>query len=431
MQEIGMTMKPILDRPLGRSGQFRQPFERTTDSLPGGAHIRGTPGAGHHFSGPMRRAGAALFAASLAFLLAGCRSTSGTMENSRVEMTNFGTTAEGEPVQIYTLHNRHGLKAKVMTYGALLTELHVPDRHGNMADVVLGFDDLAGYLKGHPFFGATTGRYANRIAKGHFTLNGKPYTLAVNNAPNHLHGGIKGLDKRVWKAEPVKTPDGAAVKFSYSSPDGEEGYPGNLSIVVLYTLTDGDELRIDYEATTDQDTPVNLTNHSYFNLAGAGHGTILDHQLEINADHYTPVDETSIPTGEIKAVRGTVMDFTKPSAIGARFDQLGGNPGGYDHNYVLNKPKAGALTLAATVYEPTSGRVMKVLTTEPGVQLYTANHLDGKLAGKSGKSYGKRGGLCLECQHFPDSVNQPNFPSVILKPGQKYRQTTVHKFSVR
>ena len=430
-QETSMTKKPNIDWPMAEAGQFQQLFEGTRRTRPERPPAQGRPGAACHPSGPLRNVGAVLLAASLAFLLPGCRSTSGTMENTRVEMTKFGTTAEGEPVQIYTLNNRNGLKAKVMTYGALLTELHVPDRTGKMADVVLGFDDLAGYLKGHPYFGATTGRCANRIAKGHFTLNGKPYTLAVNNGPNHLHGGIKGLDKRVWKAEPIKTGDAAAVKFSYLSPDGEEGYPGNLRIVVIYTLTDENELRIDYEATTDQDTPVNLTNHSYFNLAGAGAGTVLEHQLEINADHYTLVDETSIPTGEIKAVRGTAMDFTKRLAVGARMDQLGGNPGGYDHNYVLNKPKAGALTLAASVYEPGSGRVMKVLTTEPGVQLYTANHLDGTLTGKGGKTYARRGGLCLECQHFPDSVNQPKFPSVILKPGQTYRQTTVHQFSVR
>ena len=334
-------------------------------------------------------------------------------------------------MELYTLSNRNGLRAKIMTYGAILTELHVPDRLGNFSDVVLGFDNLAAYLKGHPYFGATTGRYANRIAKGKFTLNGKEYTLAVNNGPNHLHGGVKGLDKRVWKAEPVSVPHGAAVKFTYFSPNGEEGYPGNLTVAVTYTLTDGNELRLDYEATTDQDTPINLTNHSYYNLAGAGHGTILNHELQINADRYTPVDATSIPLGEIRAVRGSVMDFTTSTAIGARIDQVGGTPGGYDHNFVLNKPQAGALALAATVYEPGSGRVMKVLTTEPGVQLYTGNYLDGTLTGKGGLGYPFRSGLCLECQHFPDSVNQPAFPSVILKPGQTYRHTTVHQFSVR
>ena len=375
--------------------------------------------------------GAALLGILLALSWTSCGTTSGSVENSRVEKTNFGTTAAGEPVELYTLTNRNGLKAKVTTYGAILTELHVPDRLGALGDVVLGFDTLAGYLKGHPYFGATTGRYANRIAKAQFTLHGKTYRLAVNNGPNHLHGGIKGLDKRVWKAEPLRGSHGAAVQFTYLSPDGEEGYPGNLNIAVTYTLTDENELRLDYEATTDQDTPVNLTNHSYYNLAGAGRGTILNHELQINADRYTPVDDTSIPLGELRAVRGTVMDFNKATAVGTRIDQVGGTPGGYDHNYVLNKPKAGALTLAATVYEPGSGRVMKVSTTEPGVQLYTGNFLDGTVTGKGTLGYPQHSGLCLECQHFPDSVHQPSFPTVILRPGQTYRQTTVHQFSVR
>ena len=345
--------------------------------------------------------------------------------------TLFGKTTEGVAVDIYTLKNSHGMVARIMTYGATLTELHVPDRDGKMADVTLGFDNLEAYLKGHPFFGSTAGRVANRIAKGQFTLNQKNYTLAVNNGPNHLHGGVKGFDKRVWNASTRVSDAGVSVDFTYRSPDGEEGYPGNLDVKVSYTLTNKDELRIDYEAKTDADTPVNLTNHAYFNLAGPTGETMLGHELQIEADQYTPVDATSIPLGDHKLVKGTVMDFTKPTVIGARINDVGGDPGGYDHNYVLNKPVTGALSLAAKVYEPRSGRVMEVLTTEPGVQLYTGNFLDGSLTGKSGQRYVKRYGFCLECQHYPDSINQPKFPTVVLKPGQTYRQTTVHRFSVR
>lgn len=348
-----------------------------------------------------------------------------------MDKTSFGRTAEGQPVDLFTLINRHGLQAKVITYGAMLTELHVPDRHGQLADVTLGFDNLDAYLKGHPYFGSTVGRVANRIAKGEFTLEGTKYTLAVNNGPNHLHGGIKGFDKKVWLAEPLIVADGSAVKFTYRSPDGEEGYPGTLNVTVTYTLTDENELRLNYATTTDKATPVNLTNHAYFNLANGGAGDILGHRLQLHADHYTPVDDTSIPTGEIKPVRGTVMDFLEPTPIGSRIDQLGGNPGGYDHNYVLNKSKAGGLTLAATVHEPKSGRVMKIYTTEPGIQLYTGNYLDGTLTGKGGTVYQKRSGFCLETQHFPDAVNRPNFASMILNPGDTYGQTTVHHFSTQ
>ena len=352
-----------------------------------------------------------------------------------VTKTDWGK-ADGQPVELYTLVNRNGLIAKLTTYGAMLTELHVPDRNGKLADVVLGFDSLEGYLKGHPFFGCTTGRYANRIAKGQFTLDGQTYKLATNNGPNHLHGGLKGFDKRVWKASEPISALGSAVKFTYTSPDGEEGYPGALSVTVIYTLTNDNELRIDYQATTDKATILNLTNHAYFNLAGAGNGDILKHELRITAEHYTPVDETSIPTGEIRAVKGSVMDFTQPLAIGARFDQLKGDPakndpGGYDHNYVLNKQGPGPLKLAAQLYEPTSGRVMLISTTEPGIQLYTGNYLDGTNTGKGGKVYKKNDALCLETQHFPDSPNQPKFPTTVLRPGQKYSQTTVHKFTVR
>ena len=347
---------------------------------------------------------------------------------STLQKEPFGKTADGQQVDLYTLTNKNGMIAKIMTYGALLTELHVPDRDGKIGDVVLGFNDLAGYLKGHPYFGATTGRVANRIANGKFTLDGKEYTLATNNGPNHLHGGNVGLDKRVWKAKEVPAESGRAVKFTYPSPDGEEGYPGKLDIEVTYTLSSADELRIDYKAVTDKPTPVNLTNHSYFNLAGAGNGPILDHELTLFADRYTPVDAAGIPTSEIAPVQGTVMDFTKPMSIGVRIDQLTGNPGGYDHNYVLNN-QDGTLALAARVYEAKSGRQMEVLTTEPGVQLYNGNFLDGTVTGKGGKAYKQRYGLCLETQHYPDSVNHANFPSTILRPGETFRSTTEFRFS--
>jgi aldose 1-epimerase len=348
-----------------------------------------------------------------------------------VQKQDWGRTQDGTPVELFVLTNANGLVAKITTYGALLTELHVPDRAGKLDDVVLGFSSLQGYLAGHPYFGATTGRYANRIAKGRFTLNGKEYTLAVNNGPNHLHGGIKGFDKVVWRAEPVQSTDGPAVRFSYTSPDGEEGYPGSLSTAVTYTLTDRNELRIDYRATTDRDTPVNLTNHSYFNLAGEGSGDILGHELQIEADRYTPTDETLIPTGELRPVSGTPLDFTRPEKIGARISQVPEYVGGgYDHNFVLN---SGGRSLArgARVYEPTTGRVMEMWTDEPGVQFYTGNFLDGTLRGKRGAAYQKHHAFCLEAQHFPDSPNKPNFPSTILRPGQIYTQRTVYAFSTR
>lgn len=341
----------------------------------------------------------------------------------------FGTTPEGRTIHAYTLVNKNGVRAKIITYGALLTELHVPDNQGEFKDVVLGFNTLQGYLDGHPYFGATTGRYANRIANGKFTLEGVEYTLATNNGPNHLHGGIQGLDKRVWSAAIAKSSLGHAVKFFYLSPDGEEGYPGNLEIEVTYTLTDRDELHIDYKAATDKTTIVNLTNHSYFNLGGEGSGSILDHILQIRANHYTPVDATSIPTGEIASVNGTALDFRNPTAIGARIAQVGGDPVGYDHNYVLYKEEHGKLTLAASLKDPDSGRVMKVFTTEPGIQLYTGNYLDGSLVGKSGVAYQQHHALCLETQHFPDSPNNPDFPSVVLNPGEVYKHSTVHLFS--
>ena len=290
---------------------------------------------------------------------------------------DFGKTPDGTPVDLYVLTNGK-VTAKVMTYGAILTELIVPDRHGKPADVVLGFDNLAGYLAGHPYFGATTGRVANRIAKGQFTLDGKEYKLAVNNGPNSLHGGLKAFDKVVWKAQDASGPEGPAVRFTYLSPDGEEGYPGNLSVSVTYTVTADQAIKIDYSATTDKATPVNLTNHSYFNLAGPASGNILGHELMLAADQYTPGDETMIPTGEIKPVKGTPLDFTNPTKIGARIAEIPGEPGGYDHNYVL-RGGGKAPALAARVSEPVSGRVMEMFTTEPGVQFYTANFLDGSI----------------------------------------------------
>jgi aldose 1-epimerase len=347
-----------------------------------------------------------------------------------IEKKDFGKTPGGTPVDLFVLTNANGMIAKVITYGAILTEIHVPDRDGKLTDVVLGFDDLNGYLAEHPFFGATVGRVANRIAKGRFTLNGKEYKLAVNNGPNALHGGRKGFDKAVWKAEETPAADGVAVRFSHHSPNGDEGYPGNMDVTVTYTLTNQNELRLDYTATTDQATPVNLTNHSYFNLAGAADGTILDHELLLEADKYTPTDETLIPTGELKPVAGTPLDFTKPTPIGARIDQTPAFIGGYDHNFVLNSGGK-RLLLAARVRQPKTGRVMEMLTTEPGVQLYTSNFLDGKVKGKGGVVYRKHQALCLEAQHFPDSVNHPDFPSVILQPGQTYRQTTAYKFSAQ
>lgn len=347
-----------------------------------------------------------------------------------LQKMDFGKTSDGTPVELYVLTNNKGVVAKIMTYGALLTELHVPDRDGKFDDVVLGFDNLKSYLAGHPFFGATVGRVANRIAKGKFKLDGKEYTLATNNGPNSLHGGIKGFDKMVWKAEPVEAREGVGVKFTYRSPDGEEGYPGNLTCTVTYTLTNQNEVKIDYAATTDKATPVNLTNHSYFNLGGIKGGSILNHELMLVASQYSPTDDTLIPTGEIRPVKGTPLDFTNPTSIGARIAQLKGKPVGYDHNYLIRRDGEG-LVLAANVYEPRTGREMLMYTTEPGVQLYTGNFLDGKLKGKGGVAYDQYHGFCLEAQHFPDSVNHPNFPSIILAPGKTYTQTTVYKFAAR
>ena len=350
---------------------------------------------------------------------------------ARVEKAKYGVTKDGAAVDVYSMTNANGMIARVITFGALLTELHVPDRNGAMADVVLGFKTLDGYEGAHPYFGGTIGRVANRIAKGKFKLGGHEYTLATNNAPNHLHGGNKGFDKRIWNAQTVPAADGVAVRFTYVSPDGEEGYPGTVTASVTYTLTNRNEIRLDYTATSDKPTPINLTNHSYFNLAGDGAGDILDHELTLMADRYTPVDDTLIPTGEIATVRGTVMDFTRAIPVGARIDRVpGAAPGGYDHNYVLNHG-GGVLAVSASVKEPKTGRVMEVLTTEPGVQLYTGNFLDGTITGKAGVAYKKHFGFCLETQHYPDSINHPAFPPAVLEPGRTFKSATVYRFSAK
>ena len=351
-----------------------------------------------------------------------------------VKQESFGKTAEGVPVDVYTLTNASGMEVRAITYGGIILSLRVPDRTGALGDVVLGYETLDGYEKASPYFGAIIGRYGNRIAKGRFTLDGKKYTLAVNNAPNALHGGKKGFDKVVWRAESFKKPEGVGVVFSYTSPDGEEGYPGKLEASVTYTLGDANTLTFEYHAVTDKATPVNLTQHSYFNLAGDGGGDILGHELTIKASRFTPVDKTLIPTGELRSVSGTPFDFTTPHAIGERIgadDEQIKFGLGYDHNWVLDREPGDSLQLAARVYEPTSGRVMEVSTVEPGLQFYTGNFLDGTITGKAGHVYRHRTGICLETQHYPDSPNKPDFPSTILKPGEEYRTRTVYAFSVR
>jgi aldose 1-epimerase len=346
-----------------------------------------------------------------------------------VQKTAYGKMPDGVSVEAYTLTNPKGLKAEIITYGATLARLSVPDRKGKLADIVLGCNSLEEYLQQTNYFGCIVGRVGNRIAAGKFTLDGKDYTLATNNGPNHLHGGIKGFDKRVWNAEPVENPKGQAVRFTYESADGEEGYPGTLKCAVTYILTKDNALEIDYEASTDKTTIVNLTHHSYFNLAATG--DILGHELMINATRYTPVDDTSIPTGDIAAVAGTPFDFTKAKSIGKEIEKLAGTPGGYDHNFALEKPTSGEMTVAAELYDPTTGRLMRLRTTEPGVQFYSGNYLDGTVVGKAGQAYQIHTGLCLETQHFPDAINHPNFPSIVLKPGVKFTSSTVHEFSTR
>jgi len=351
----------------------------------------------------------------------------------KITKVSFGKTADGASVDIYTLTNRGGMEARITNYGAIVVSLTAPDRDHKFADVVLGFNDLESYLKGHPYFGAIVGRYGNRIAKGRFTLNGVEYKLAVNNGENHLHGGIKGFDKVVWTAKSMRTKVGPAVSLTYLSKDGEEGYPGNLTVKVVYTLTNNNELRIDYTESTDKDTVANVTHHSYFNLAGEGNGDILNHQVTLKANRFIPTDAGSIPTGELRNVQGTPFSFLKPTAIGERINQADQQlefGKGYDHTWVVNG-RAGTLRQAASVYESTTGRVMDVWTTEPGVQFYTGNFLDGTLTGKSSKLYPHRSGFCLETQHYPDSPNQRKFPTTTLRKGAVHKSTTIYRFSAK
>jgi aldose 1-epimerase len=370
----------------------------------------------------------AIGAACLPFLTAALTAES----KPQIRKHPFGKTTDQTAVDLYTLTNVQGVEARIMTYGGIVVSLKVPDGNGKLGDVVLGYDTLEGYLKNNtPYFGAVIGRYGNRIARGSFTLSGHEYILAKNNGENHLHGGIKGFDKVVWRAAEINSHDGVGLALTYLSKDGEEGYPGNLSAKVVYTLTNQNELKIEYVGTTDKETVVNLTNHSYFNLAGAGN--ILKHDLMISADQFTPVDQGLIPEGALRSVKDTPMDFTQAKAIGARIDQQDSQlvfGKGYDHNWVLNQTD-GKLSLAARVHDPESGRVLEVYTTEPGVQFYSGNFLDGTIKGKGGQVYQKRAGLCLETQHFPDSPNRPDFPSTILKPGQTYATTTVYRFSAK
>jgi aldose 1-epimerase len=351
---------------------------------------------------------------------------------SQVRKEAFGKTRDGRPVDLYTLTNSNGMEVRVMTYGGIIVSMRVPDKNGKVADVVLGHDELDGYMPNPPYFGAIVGRYANRIANGTFTVDGVKYTLAKNDGPNTLHGGILGFNQKIWEGAEFKNAKGVGVAFTYLSKDGEEAFPGNLKVKVSYTLTNKNQLILDYEATTDKATPINFSQHSYFNLAGAGTGDILGHDVMLNADRFTPVDKTLIPTGELRPVQGTPMDFTKPTAIGARindtYEQLVLGHG-YDHNFVINRTDKDGLTLAAKVHEPTSGRVLEVFTTEPGVQFYSGNFLDGTIVGKQGHAYKQRYGFCLETQHYPDSPNHPDFPSTILKPGATFHSETIFKFS--
>lgn len=355
-------------------------------------------------------------------------STVDTMTNktSSVTQQKYGNT-DGKEIIQYTLTNKAGMVVKIINYGGTITNVMVPDSVGNFGDVVLGFDSLEGYLKKeNPFFGCITGRYANRIAKGRFSIDGKSYQLPVNNNGNTLHGGINGFNRKIWAGEIL--PGDSSIKFSYLSKDGEEGFPGNCNVEVTYSLSQNNELRIDYKATTDQPTAVNITNHSYFNLSAGRDSTILGHEIFINADKYVEVNNELIPTGELLPVKGTAMDFTVPAKIGTDIEKVAG---GYDHTYVLNKKNAAEPELAVTLHDPTSGRYMEMFTTEPGSQFYSGNFLDGSLTGRKGMRYVKHGGLALEAQHFPDSPNQPNFPNTILRPGETFKQTTIYKFSVK
>jgi aldose 1-epimerase len=352
---------------------------------------------------------------------------------SRLTSQPFGTAPDGQPIDIFKLSNLHGMEIRVMTYGGIIVSLKTPDKAGQTEDIVLGHDDAGAYFTNPPFLGAIIGRYGNRIAKGKFTLDGHEYTLATNNNANHLHGGKKGWDQAVWHAEPFQDARGVGVVLTHTSPDGDEGYPGTVKATVTYTLTDANELKVDYLATTDKPTVINLTQHSYFNLSGGKTADILGHQLMIAADKYTPVDDGLIPTGELAPVQGTPFDFRQPIAIGARIDkrdvQLERGKG-YDHNFVLTRQGDG-LQLAARVVDPVSGRTMEISTTEPGIQFYSGNFLDGTLANKGGGKIGHRAGFCLETQHYPDSPNHANFPSAVLRPGQDYKTTTVFKFGAQ
>jgi aldose 1-epimerase len=355
----------------------------------------------------------------------------GAEAKSTMKKEPFGKTEAGEPVDLYTLTNKGGMDATITNFGGIVVSLKAPDRNGQMEDVVLGYDKLDGYLTNKAFLGALIGRYGNRIAHGQFKLGGTTYNVPKNDGENSLHGGTTGFNKRLWTAKDVSGPHGQALQLTYLSKDGEEGYPGKLSVKVVYTLTDQNELQIDYSATTDKETVVNLTNHSYFNLAGQGNGDILEHQLTLRADRFTPVDATLIPTGELRPVNGTPFDFSKPTAIGSRINQDDEQlkfGKGYDHNWVLSGGKGG-VTLAAQAYDPKSGRVLEVLTDQPGIQFYSGNFLDGSITGKGGKVYNHRYAFCLETQHFPDSPNHPSFPSTTLKPGQRYHTITIFKFS--
>jgi len=370
-----------------------------------------------------------------AICLVGCATMSKSTASSIGSITRapFGKTPDGTPVEIYNLRNGKGMEARIMTYGGIVQSLNVPDKNGKPGDVVLGCDNLEAYLAKTPYFGALIGRYGNRIAGARFTLAGKTYTLAANNGPNSLHGGNKGFDKVVWQvAKADMGPEGPRLTLTYLSKDGEEGYPGNLSVTAIYTVTDDNALKVEFTATTDKETLCNLTHHSYFNLRGSGN--ILEHVVYINADKFTPVDSTLIPTGELRPVAGTPFDFRTPTAIGARINDTNDDQiklaKGYDDNWVLNHP-AGKLGLAARVSEPITGRVMEVWTTAPGMQFYTGNFLDGTLTGKGGWVYQFRDGFCFEPQGFPDSPNHPNFPSTELKPGETYHNTIIYRFSVR
>ena len=362
--------------------------------------------------------------------------TSAPSAASSMVRAPFGRTADGRSAELFTLTNSHGIEVRLTNYGGIITSLRTPDRSGRFDDIALGYDSLSGYLRDTPYFGAIVGRYGNRIARGRFTIDGTTYRLAINNGPNTLHGGLRGFDKVVWNAEPFRNAGGVGVTLDYTSADMEEGYPGTLRTRVTYTLTDDNRLIVDYLATSDKPTPINLTQHSYWNLAGDGTRDILGHELTINADSMTPVDSTLIPTGEITPVAGTPFDFRTSMPIGLRIDQRQNTQirygGGYDHNFVLNRGSAApdSLLHAARVFEPTTGRTLDVFTTEPGMQFYTGNFLDGGITGKSGHIYHYRYGLALETQHYPDSPNHPNFPSTILRPGQQYKTRTVFAFGV-